>query len=858
MAEGRWLRALGHPALRIAVPVVIAGIAVVVLHRMAADIAWADLRADMAAIPARDLALAVLATAASFAGIAAYDRIALAVIAPGAVPPAVALAGGAGGAAVSNLLGFSWLTGVAVRARLYGARGVTPGQLARLFAAAWVAFWVTALGLFGAMLVVHPAALTAMTGVPPLAEDAIGVALLLAIGAAAWRLTRPPATLRIGGRTLPLPPPGAAFAMCTAALVDIGGVALALYVLMPAGSTGTLPFFFMVFVAAILLGIASHAPGGIGVFEATVIAGLGAAGRPDVLAALLVFRAIYYLLPFAVAALALALATALNHRAAVAGAAQATLRLLRPVVPPVAAGVALLSGILLLVTGTLPAAQSRLGLLRSLLPLGLVEASHMAGSIAGLLLIVVARGLSLRRAQAWRAAMALLAVGAVAALARGLDWGAALSLAGAMALLWTFRAAFYRAAAGPVLHLTAGWFATVAALVAATVWIGVLSYGHVAYRDALWWQMAWAGDAPRFLRASLAAAVVLAGLAVNSLVTARSPRIAPQPIPPAVRRLVAASPDSQAALALTGDKAFLLEGRAFIAFADAGGSLIARGEPVGDPEAGRRLAWDLRELADRMGRRCAFYGVGPAFLPTFLDMGLQVVKIGEVARVDLARFTLEGPERKGFRNARSRAGREGFRVVVLPPDQAAPLMPALRAVSNAWLAGKAGDEKGFAVGRFDEDYLAAFPIAVLRHETTGEIAAFANILAGADRTEASVDLMRYRPDGPAFAMAALFAELLLWARAQGFARFSLGAAPLSGLARHPRASRWNRIGGFIFTHGEALYHFEGLRSFKQKFDPDWQPSYLASSGGLSLPRVLYDINVLVSGGVAGLVRHRRG
>ncbi|CAM5502217.1 Phosphatidylglycerol lysyltransferase [Frigidibacter albus] len=113
----------------------------------------------------------------------------------------------------------------------------------------------------------------------------------------------------------------------------------------------------------------------------------------------------------------------------------------------------------------------------------------------------------------------------------------------------------------------------------------------------------------------------------------------------------------------------------------------------------------------------------------------------------------------------------------------------------------------------------------------------------------SIDLMRYDPAGPKFAMDALFGEMMLWARAEGFGWFSLGAAPLSGLENRRHASVWNRIGGFVYDHGGKFYHFEGLRSFKQKFDPVWTPEYLACPGGLVVPQVLYEVNALVSGGL---------
>jgi phosphatidylglycerol lysyltransferase len=73
-------------------------------------------------------------------------------------------------------------------------------------------------------------------------------------------------------------------------------------------------------------------------------------------------------------------------------------------------------------------------------------------------------------------------------------------------------------------------------------------------------------------------------------------------------------------------------------------------------------------------------------------------------------------------------------------------------------------------------------------------------------------------------------------------------APLSGFEQSRVASVWNRLGGFIYHHGEAFYNFRGLRAYKDKFHPEWEPRYLAYPGGLRLARVLTDISALIAGG----------
>ena len=150
------------------------------------------------------------------------------------------------------------------------------------------------------------------------------------------------------------------------------------------------------------------------------------------------------------------------------------------------------------------------------------------------------------------------------------------------------------------------------------------------------------------------------------------------------------------------------------------------------------------------------------------------------------------------------------------------------------------------MGFFDEEYLTRFPIGVI--ETGARIQAFANIWPGPGGVEMSIDLMRYHRDAPKGVMEALFVHLMVWGRDKGYRTFALGMAPLSGFEDSPVASVWNRLGSFVYEHGEAIYNFQGLRAYKEKFNPTWVPRYLAYPGGLRLPRIMADASALVAGG----------
>jgi len=99
----------------------------------------------------------------------------------------------------------------------------------------------------------------------------------------------------------------------------------------------------------------------------------------------------------------------------------------------------------------------------------------------------------------------------------------------------------------------------------------------------------------------------------------------------------------------------------------------------------------------------------------------------------------------------------------------------------------------------------------------------------------------------------LFAHLMMWGAAEGYRWFNLGMAPMSGFEARALAPAWTRIGAMLYRHGEHFYNFRGLRRYKEKFQPQWEPRYLAAPGGFALPGVLTNVAALISGGLAGVI-----
>ncbi len=318
--------------------------------------------------------------------------------------------------------------------------------------------------------------------------------------------------------------------------------------------------------------------------------------------------------------------------------------------------------------------------------------------------------------------------------------------------------------------------------------------------------------------------------------------------------LLSEQPSACAGLVRLGDKALLFSdcGKAFIMYARHGRSLVALFDPVGDRHAWQGLVTQFCDLARDQGCRPVFYQVSPDFLPYAVDVGLKTVKLGEQALVDLTRFDTKGGDWLKLRRSINRAERDGLQFAMLQPEEVLAAMDELAEVSDAWLAQHNAAEKGFSLGTFKRDYVASGPVAVIRLE--GRIVAFASILTAEAGGEAFIDLMRHRPDTHRGMMDLLFVRTMEHLKAAGHRSLNLGMAPLSGLSSHAHAPLWNRIGRRVYRHGERYYNFQGVHAFKSKFDPQWQPRYLAVKGA-SLPLVsLFDVTMLIGGGLKGILR----
>ena len=834
--------------------VALLAVAVFVLHHLLGKYHWRDILDRVHAISNAKLLRAAFFTCAGYGCLTFYDLLAVRFAGARVPYPRVALISFMG-YAIGHNVGLNSISGGAVRYRAYTALGLSAKQIATIIAFGTLTFFLGASVLLGGSLISNAEMSSSVLHVPEWLALLAGCMLLAAVCAYLWLVCTRHAPLRFRKIEIPIPKPRVALAQIGISCVDMLCATSVLYVLLPREAAMSFGAFAAVYLIALAAGAISNVPGGIGVFEFVLLLLLPSVPKDRLLGALIAYRAIYYFAPFGIALVLLGAHEVWIHRAPVVRLARLARTFLIAVTPQAIAVAVFLAGAVLLFSGATPSVGSRLALLRNFVPLSVLEFSHLLGSVVGVGLLIIAHGLYRRLYTAWWITIYLLCAGVLLSLLKGFDYEEATVLGIVVILLASARSRYRRKASLIDEHYSSAWIVAFFLVLLTAAWLVIFAYRHLPYDNELWWQFAFHASAPRSLRASLLAVMIGAIYGLWRVLRPARPRFsAPRDNDlECVAQLIEKGEDTTANLALLGDKNLLFnkDRTACIMFQSSGSSWVAMGDPIGPPELGESLAWEFLEDCDDMAVSPVFYQVTPERLPLYVDLGLTLSKLGEEARVPLENFALEGASRADLRQAQRRAIRDGATFEMVPRTGVAQILPELRAVSDAWLAEKNTAEKRFSLGFFDERYIAHFDVGVVRHKEA--IVAFANLWRGG-AVELSVDLMRYNDAAPKGVVDYMLIECMLWGRAQGFRWFNLGMAPLSGLEEHALAPAWHKLGRLVQRYGETFYNFEGLRKFKEKFDPVWRPRYLAAPDGLAMAGALLDVTALVSGGVRKVLR----
>jgi uncharacterized membrane protein YbhN (UPF0104 family) len=279
----------------------IIAVALVVLTRMLRDIDVDEVVNALRATQPRHILFAGLFVAAGYFTLTFYDLFALRTIGRKEIPYRMAALGGFTSYSVGHNVGATVFTGGAVRYRIYSACGLDAVEVAKICFVAGLTFWLGNATVLGLGVLIEPLAATAIDQLPATVNRGFAVAVLVVLASYIGWVWSAPRTIGRGGWRVNLPNGPSTLVQICLGIFDLGSCALAMYMLLPDEPNIGFITLAVIFVTATMLGFASHAPGGLGVFDAAMLVALWEFDREQLLAGLLLFRLLYYVVPFILA-----------------------------------------------------------------------------------------------------------------------------------------------------------------------------------------------------------------------------------------------------------------------------------------------------------------------------------------------------------------------------------------------------------------------------------------------------------------------------------------------------------------------------------------------------------------------------
>lgn len=587
------------------------------------------------------------------------------------------------------------------------------------------------------------------------------------------------------------------------------------------------------FIAATVIGIVSMIPGELGSFDLMMIIGLSALGTPreTVVAWLLLFRLFYYLVPFAIGLVFFFknLGSTINMRYS-----GIPISLLKELVHKLETFFLYFTGIMLVLSATIPEAFIKMPFLEHLNPIRSRVIVVFPAILLGFLLIVSGRGVAARVRRVYVPSIIVVAL----TFSYSLLAGFRLSTGFFLALLLIFVIFSKNELFREQLVYSAEWLTIdgliMGGLAILYIIIGVYNSPNIHHRHHL----------PEFFLfpseqiwiVGFVAILIVSFIILLFVRFLKNKRVQiGEPLDEArVQHILTnhgGNPDSQLVF-LKDKKVFYYndgeEDTVFFQLSTFNNKILVMGDPSGKNSDFEAATEALINEVDRYNYLPVFYENSEEMVMILHEFGYDFIKFGERAHVYLPTFTTSGKKMKGQRASVNKALKEGYQFDVIKPPFSAATMQNLQAVSDKWLNGR--KEKGFSLGFFTKDYLQRAPIAVIKNSDS-EIVAFANFMPTYTDKLGTIDLMRHDPDkAPSGTMDFLFINLFQYMRdEEGLEYFDLGMAPLANVGTQRKSFTQERIAYLVYNFGSRFYSFGGLKEYKDKYANEWLPEYVLYS-----------------------------
>jgi len=300
-------KTIGWNRIGVLLSLAIIAVAADVLFHMLRHLDVDAVIAAVKAIEYRDVAAAAVFVAGGYFTLTFYDLFALRTIGHDEVPYRIAALSGFSSYAVGHNIGATVFTGGAVRYRIYSAYGLTAIDVAKICFVAGLTFWLGNATVLGLSVFFEPLAAMPIDQLPAWLNRVIAFLILLALGSYIGWVWSAPREIGQAQWKVRLPSGPSTLVQIVIGLCDLGCCTMAMYMLLPNEPNIGFVTLMVVFVSATMLGFASHAPGGLGVFDAAMLVALWQFQKEDLVAGLLIFRVLYYLVPFVIALTILAM-----------------------------------------------------------------------------------------------------------------------------------------------------------------------------------------------------------------------------------------------------------------------------------------------------------------------------------------------------------------------------------------------------------------------------------------------------------------------------------------------------------------------------------------------------------------------
>jgi len=294
-------KTVGWNRIGLLLSVAIIAVAAGVLFHMLRDINVNEVIAALKATEIKNITGAAFFVACGYFTLTFYDWFALCAIGRAEIPYRIAALTGFTSYSIGHNIGATVFTGGAVRYRIYSAYGLDAIEVAKICFIAGLTFWLGNATVLGLGVAYHPQAAGPIDQLPAWLNRAIGIAMLVVLVSYVSWVWSAPREIGQGEWKVQLPSGPSTLLQICIGILDLGSCALAMYMLLPGEPNVGFVTMAVVFVSATLLGFASHAPGGLGVFDAAMLVALWQFDKEPLLAGLLLFRLLYYIVPFVLA-----------------------------------------------------------------------------------------------------------------------------------------------------------------------------------------------------------------------------------------------------------------------------------------------------------------------------------------------------------------------------------------------------------------------------------------------------------------------------------------------------------------------------------------------------------------------------